>query len=59
MDSIKKLCNEVEAVIRLCLGVRLNASDGCEAAVTARVEIGWVRSGNMKSYCLETGFLQG
>ena len=25
------------------LGDRLNASGGCEAAVTARVRIGWVR----------------
>ena len=44
MDSIKKLCNEVETVNGLCyLGDRLNASGGCEAAVTARVRIGWVR----------------
>ena len=44
MDSIKKLCNEVETVNGFCyLGDRLNASGGCEAAVTARVGIGWVR----------------
>ena len=36
--------NEVETVNRFCyLGDRLNASGGCEAAVTARVRIGWVR----------------
>ena len=44
MDSINKLCNEVETVNGFCyLGDRLNASGGCQAAVTARVKIGWVR----------------
>ena len=44
MDSIEKLCDEVETVNRFCyFGDRLNASDGCEAAVTAKVRIGWVR----------------
>ena len=44
MDSIEKLCDEVETVNRFCyLGDRLNVSGGCEAAVTARVRIGWVR----------------
>ena len=44
MDSIKKLCDEVETVNAFCyLGDRLNASGGCEVAVTARVRIGWVR----------------
>ena len=44
VDSIKKLCDEVETVNGFCyLGDRLNASGGCEAAVTARVRIGWVR----------------
>ena len=43
-NSIKKLCNQVETVNGFCyLGDRLNASDGCEAAVTARVRIDWVR----------------
>ena len=42
--SIDKLCNEVETVNGFCyLGDRLNASGGCEAAVTARVRIGKVR----------------
>ena len=41
MDSIKKLCDEVETVNGFCyLGKRLNASGGCEAAVTPRVRIG-------------------
>ena len=44
MNSIEKLYNEVETINRFCyLGDRINASGGCEAAVTARVRIGWVR----------------
>ena len=44
IDLIKKLCDEVETVNGFCyLGDRLNASGGCEAAVTARIRIGWVR----------------
>ena len=44
VDSIEKLCNEVETVNRLCyLGDRLNARGDCEAAVTARVRTGWIR----------------
>ena len=41
VDSIMKLCDEVEAVNGFCyLGDRLNASGGCETAVTERVRIG-------------------
>ena len=44
VDLIKKLCNEVERVNEFCyLGDRLNASGGCEVAVTTRIRIGWVR----------------
>ena len=44
VDSIEKMCNEVETVNEFFyLGDRINASDGCEAAVTARVRVGWVR----------------
>ena len=44
MDSIEKLCDEVETVNGFCyLGDRLNASGGYKAAVTARVRIGWLR----------------
>ena len=44
VDSIEKIFDEVETVNIFCyLGDRLNASGGCEAAVTARVRIGWVR----------------
>ena len=39
-----ELCEEVETVRGFCyLGDRVNASDGCEAAVTARARIGWVK----------------
>ena len=44
VESIEKLCNEVETVNGFCyLEDRLNASGGCEVAVTARIKIGWVR----------------
>ena len=44
VDSIEKLCDEVETVNGFCYLVdRLNASGGCEAAVTPIVKIGWVR----------------
>ena len=44
VDLIKKLRDEVETVNGFCyLEDRLNASGGCEAAVTARVKISWVR----------------
>ena len=44
VNSIEKMCNDVETVNGFCyLGDRLNASGGCEAAVTAKVRIGWVR----------------
>ena len=75
MDSIEKLCNEVETVNGFCyLGDRLNVSGGCEAAVTTRVRIGWVRFrkcgglllGNRfplkmkgKVYCVRSAILYG
>ena len=38
------LCDEVETVKGFCyLGDRLNASGGCETAVTSRVRIGWMK----------------
>ena len=44
VDLIEKLCDEVETVNGFCyLGDRLNFSGGCEAGVTARIRIGWVR----------------
>ena len=57
VDSIEKLCDEVEKVNEFCfLGNRLNVSGGCEAAVTVRLRIGWVRFRECESYCLEIGF---
>ena len=36
------MCDEVETVKGFCyLGNRLNASGGCEVAVTARTRLGW------------------
>ena len=44
MDSTEKLCDDVKAVNGSCYLVdRLNASGGCEAAVTVRVRIGWIK----------------
>ena len=44
VNSIEKLCDELKTVNGFCyLGDRLNASGGCEAAVTAKVRIGWIR----------------
>ena len=40
-EPVEVLCDEVETVKGFCyLGDRLNASGGCETAVTARVRIG-------------------
>ena len=42
VDSIEKLCDEVETVNGFCyLENRLNAGGGCETAVTAKVRIVW------------------
>ena len=48
MNSVEELCEEVETVRGFCylgdrLGNRVNAGGGCEAAVTARARIGWVK----------------
>ena len=57
VDSIEKLCDKVETVNGFCYLVdRLNASGGCEAAVTVRVRIGWVRFKECGSYCLKISF---
>ena len=42
-EPVEVLRDEVETVKEFCyLGDRLNASDGCETAVTSRVRIGWM-----------------
>ena len=44
VDSINKLCDQVETVNEFCdVGDRPNASGGCKAVVTAKLRIGWVR----------------
>ena len=41
---MEELCEEVETVRGFCyLGDRVNASGGCEAAVTTRARIGWLK----------------
>ena len=44
VEPVEEFCEELERVRDFCyLGFRVNASCGCEAAVTARVRIGWVK----------------
>ena len=44
VESVEKLCKEVDTVRGFSyLWERVNASGGCEAAVTARARIGWVK----------------
>ena len=55
--SIEKLCHEVETVNRFCyLEGKLSSSGGCEAAVTARVRIGWVKFRKYGELLLENRF---
>ena len=43
-ELVEVLCDEVETVKGFrYLGDRLNASGGCETAVTSRVRIGWMK----------------
>ena len=62
VGPVKELCEEVESVRGFCyLGDRVNTSGGCEAAVTARARIGWVKFKecgellNSKRFSLRTG----
>ena len=44
VEPVKELCEEVETVRGFYyLGDKVNESNGCEAAVTARARIGWVK----------------
>ena len=44
VEQEEKLCEEVEPVHEFTyLGDRVNASGGCEVAVTARTRCGWVK----------------
>jgi len=43
-EIIVKICDDVGTVKRFCyLGDQLSANDGCEAAVTARTRIRWIK----------------
>ena len=44
MEPVEKLCEEVETVKGVCyLGDKFTSGGSCEAAVTARSRIGWMR----------------
>ena len=44
VESIENLCDGVETVNAFCyLGDKLKINGGCEAAVTARMRIGWIK----------------
>ena len=44
VEPVEELCEEVETVRGFCyLGDRVNASGGCEAALTSRGRIGWAK----------------
>ena len=44
MEPVEKLYDKVQTVNGFCyLGDRLNAIDGCEAVVTGRIRLGWVK----------------
>ena len=48
------MCDKVETVKGFCyLGNRLNANGGCEAAVTARIRLGWKEFREYGGYCLK------
>ena len=43
-EPIEHLCDGVETVNEFCyLGDKLKTSGGCDAAVTARMRIGWIK----------------
>ena len=49
MEPIENLCDGVETVNKFCyLGDKLISSGGCEAAVTARMRIRWIK---FREYC--------
>lgn len=44
VEQVEELCEEVETVRSFCyLGDRVDAKGGCEAAVTARARLGWMK----------------
>ena len=58
VEQERKLCDEVEAVREfICLGDRVSAGGGCEAAVTAKSTCGWVVLRGVVRCCMAGGFL--
>ena len=55
-EPLEVLCDEVETVKGFYVGDRLNASGGCETAVTARVRIGWMKFRECGELLLGRGF---
>ena len=57
VDLIKKLCNKLETVNWFgYMGNTLNSSGDCEAAVTARVRISWVKFSKCGELLLKNRF---
>ena len=57
VDLIVKLCDKLETVNRFCyLGDKINFSGCCEAVVTTRVRVGWVRFRECGELLLENRF---
>ena len=57
MEPTENLCNRMKTVKEFCYsGNKLKLSGGCDAVVTARMRIGWIKRENVVSYCLEKDF---
>ena len=58
VEQKEKLCDEEETVREITyLGDRVRAGGGCEAVVTGRKDVGWLRLGSAVSCCIAGGFL--
>ena len=58
VEQKETLCDEVETVREIAyLGDRVSIGGGCEAAVTARKDVGGLCVGSVVSCCMEGGFL--
>ena len=58
MEQEDKLCDEVETVREFTYrGDWVSDGGGCEAAVTAGTNCGWVRFRECGKYCMEIGFV--
>ena len=53
VEQEETLCDEVESVRQFTyLGDMVSAGGGCEAAVTARTNMGWLNIGSAVSCCM-------